>query len=491
MSHASSSNGWAKQSGFIWSLIGSAVGFANVLSFSAHCYKNGGGAFLIPYVAALFMLGIPLLLLEGLIGNQWKEPLVGAFGRVKGVAGKTFGWLSVISCATIGGFYIVLTGYSVAYTYFAASSSIPEDTAHFFTRELLRLSPSIKEIGSFAWPVFMATTAVAFFSWMVLYRNVKDGIERICALFMPLLTLIMVGFAIVVSFLPHGIDGFSYYLKPDFSKIMDASLWRDVFGQLLFSLSLGIGIVVGYSRHTNEKIDVVKAMKWVAFGDFFVSFISGYAIFGCLAHMSATTGVSFDKLLTADSTFEIGFIVFPKILQHFGPLFSPMIGTLFFFCLFIAGVTGVFSIIESVAGNIEVEFSVTRKKAVAVTLIFTMTLASLFCMGNGSHLMDAIAPMVVGSNMLLGSLLLIWGFMYGSSKVAQHPAWERARFAKISLSYFIPALLALIFARTLFQELQAFNIGVAVRWIWFVLAFALSLKLSIKTKVQRVEPAYF
>src|SRR5271156_6683476 len=89
---------WKSQAGFVWSLIGSAVGFANILSFSAQVYKNGGGAFLIPYCMALFLLGIPLLILEGVIGNKTKAPLVTAFGNVWGNVGKTFGWLAVLAC---------------------------------------------------------------------------------------------------------------------------------------------------------------------------------------------------------------------------------------------------------------------------------------------------------------------------------------------------------------------------------------------------------
>ena len=487
--------GWKKQSGYIWSLIGSAVGFANILSFSSHCYKNGGGAFLIPYFAALFILGIPLLLLEGLVGYKWKEPLVSAYGRVSGKTGKTLGWLAVFACATIGGFYIVLTGYSIAYAYFSATNQIPDETATFFTHGFLKATSSISDFGAFSYPVCIATIVVAIFAWFVLVRNVKDGVEKICSIFMPLLAVIMVAFAIFVCFLPGGLDGWSYYLKPNFSKLLDASLWRDVFGQLLFSLSLGLGIIVGYSRHTGEKIDVVKAMKWVALGDFSVSFISGFAIFGCLAHISHMTGVPFEKILSSDSTFEIGFIIFPKILKHFGPILSQVFGTIFFFSVFIAGVTGVFSIIESIAGNVEVEFACTRRKAVTWTMIFTMCLALVFCMGNSSHLIDALAPMVIGSNMLIGSLALILTFMYVGKErgIGQHPVWfsgERYSFYAISLKYIVPVFLVIILAGNLYQEASNVTLAVAIRWIWFFLALGFSYALSVKAKKSVPQPIY-
>src|SRR5215218_240272 len=115
---------WSKEAGYIWSMIGSAVGFANVLSFSALCYKNGGGAFLIPYILAHLIIGIPMLILEGIVGQRTKLPIVSAMGTIAGRPGKIFGWLAVLTCATIGGFYVVLTGYAVGYTYFTATGAI-------------------------------------------------------------------------------------------------------------------------------------------------------------------------------------------------------------------------------------------------------------------------------------------------------------------------------------------------------------------------------
>ncbi|HSX25578.1 MAG TPA: sodium-dependent transporter, partial [Chlamydiales bacterium] len=403
---------WKSQSGFVWALIGSAVGFANVLSFSAKAYKNGGGAYLIPYAVALFVIGIPFLLLEGKIGNRWKSPLVASYGYVWGKMGKMLGWLSVLACLTIGAFYIVLTGYSVAYTYFSAADQIPQDTKTFFLQSVLQITPNVGEFGSFSKSIFIATAAVGLLSWVILRRPVRDGIERICSFFMPLMVLIMTAFAIAVCLLPGGMQGWVYYLKPNFHKLLDIELWRDVFGQLFFSLSLGLGIIVGYSRHTGETANIPRAMLYVALGDFFVSFVSGAAIFGCLAHISHTQGIPFDQILTSDSTFEIGFILFPKILKVFGPLLAQGIGTIFFFCVFIAGITGVFSIVESIAGNVEVEFQTTRKKAVAASLALMLFMAIFFCMGNASHLIDALVPMVIGINMLISGLALVFAFAY-------------------------------------------------------------------------------
>lgn len=480
------SSTWRSQSGYVWSLIGSAVGFANLLSFSAQVYKNGGGAFLIPYMMALLALGVPMLILEGLIGKKWKMPLVGAYGQRWGKIGKTLGWLSVFACLTIGSFYIVLTGYSAAYTYFAATNQIPEDTKTFFIEQFLQTTSSISEFGQLSIPIFLATLAVATIAWFVLIRQVKDGIERICSSFMPIMAVIMLVFAITVCFLPGGMDGWIYYLKPDFSKLLDAGLWRDVFGQLFFSLSLGLGIVVGYSRYTKQETDIPQAMFWVAIGDFTVSFISGFAIFGCLAHISYTQQIPFDAILNTDSTFEIGFILFPEILKHFGPVLSPIIGTIFFFCVFIAGITGVFSIIESISGNVEVEYKMSRFKSVSIVIAVMASIATLFCMGNASYLIDALAPMTLGTNMLIGGLALVLVFVHSRSQT-QDLLWqpeEERTWIVFCLKTIAPAVLTVILAANLWQEGQSFDMAKMIRWSWLALALSFSYLIVRSTDRQ-------
>lgn len=477
---------WKSQAGFVWSLMGSAVGFANILSFSAQVYKNGGGAFLIPYFFALLLLGIPLLILEGVIGNRFKAPLVTAYGTVCGKMGKTIGWMAVLACLTIGGFYIVLTGYSVAYTYFAAVGAFPEDTKSFFLHSFLKITPTIKEWGHLSLPIFLSTVAVAAATWFVLVRNVNDGIEKICSIFMPLLAVIMTTFAIVVSFLPGGIDGWVYYLRPDFTKLLNPALWRDIFGQLFFSLSLGLGIIVGYSRHTGQKTNIARAMVYVALGDFAVSFVAGAAIFGCLAHIAYTQNIPFDSILSSDSTFEIGFVVFPHMFNFFGPLLGKVVGVIFFFCIFMAGITGVFSIVESIAGNIEVELQTSRKKAVTYSLLGIMSLALPFCMGNASHVIDALAPMVLGINMLVGGLALIIIFQYYCKELRAEAVWTLLP-VKVCLQSIAPTLLGVILIGNLLQEFEAFDAIKTVRWGWFVLAFFIAWTLSRRSQLSHDE----
>jgi|GEM_PF-778803 len=475
---------WSKETGYIWSMIGSAVGFANVLSFSALCYRNGGGAFLIPYLLAHLLIGIPMLFLEGTIGQKTKLPLVAAMGTVVGTKGKMIGWFCVLTCATIGGLYMVLTGFALAYTYFSAAGSIGTDTAHFFNHTFLGDTGSLAVGGTLAKSIFFSTLLVALFAWLVLSRNIRSGVEKICTIFLPMLAILVVGFSIFTFFLPGASIGFYNYLVPDFSRLGNWTLWRDVFGQVFFSLSLGLGIVIGYSRHNPDTFSIPRAMFKVAIGDVLISFISGLAIFGCIGFMSLKSATPFAQLVATESPFEIGFVVFPRILQEFGPLLSTILGPLFFICIFIAGITGVFSIVESVAGNFEVEFSQERKKAVGFAMLLVTLLAIPFCMGNGQHLVGALSPMVLGNAIVFGGIVEVIVFLSFSKVIGNAPIWgtaSRRSFSFYALKYVVLPLLMITLLGTFVKEFTTpFGLAGVVRYAWLLVVLLISGALCLR-----------
>lgn len=471
-------SGWKTQSGFIWAVLGSVVGFANVLSFSSQCYQNGGGAFLIPYLLAYIILGTPMLLLEGLIGQRLGLPLVSAYGVTVGKAGKLLGWIAVLSCLTIGAFYIVLTSYSLIYTFFEISSTIPSDTATFFQQNFLKSTSNIKDFGVFGWNIFLVVLIIAFFVWWTLIRDISKGVEKVCSLVMPLLSVLILFFAIASSCLPGAMAGIAQFVRPDFSRLFELSLWRDVFGQLFFSLSLGLGIITGYAQYNGKKIQLKKAMTFVAIGDFMISFVAGWVVFACVGYMSHHQGIPIGEVIKTDSAFEIGFIIFPKILQTFSPYLQPFLGCVFFFCIFVAGITGVFSIVESIAGNFQREFSQPRKKAVTWALSIIAFLSFFFCMGNGQVLIGALAPMVLGINMIISAFFEIICFLYLSPEISKDVLWYKKN-SKYQLYFYIlkfivPVVLLGILLGAIARDFENIGSGFYIRWLWLACALGFS-----------------
>jgi NSS family neurotransmitter:Na+ symporter len=168
----------------------------------------------------------------------------------------------------------------------------------------------------------------------------------------------------------------------------------------------------------------------------------------------------------------MGFVIFPKIL-HFLGAGAQVLGVLFFFCVFIAGVTGVFSIAESLIGNIQVEFRKSRSFAALVSMAILMGGATLFCFGNGQAIIGALAPLLLGSNMLMGGLLEILFFLWLSQEIRQNPAWPRS--CSWLLMYCAPLILTTILVCALAMEWAgSFGLAEAIRWGWFTAALSLS-----------------
>ncbi len=483
-----SSSGWNSQSGFIWAVLGSVVGFANVLSFSAQCYRNGGGAFLIPYFIAYLCLGLPMLLLEGVIGQKFSMPLVTAYGKKAPGLGKYVGWIAILSCLTIGAFYIVLTAYSALYTYFGATGAIPDDTSYFFKYQFLKSTSSLLEIGAFSLPIFSAVVVISLFVWWTMVRDISKGVETVCSMVMPLLTVLVVVFAVFSTFLPGALSGIVRFLQPNFSRLTDIALWRDVFGQLFFSLSLGLGIITGYSQYNGESFNLRRSMTLVAIGDFVISFIAGWVVFASIGYMSHVSGVPFQEMIKSDSSFEIGFIIFPKILKTFAPMWQSLLSVVFFFCVFIAGITGVFSIVESVTGNVEREFSVSRTKAVTIVMGVIALFASLFCLGNGQHIIGALSPMVLGLTMILSALVELIVFLYLTPEIRDDEIWfygEKRRISFYAIKYVVPFVLLSILAGGIVVDAAELGVGFVVRWAWFAAATTAAYVMMRTASIKR------
>lgn len=479
----STPSSWRRSAGYIWAMLGSAVGFANLLSFSAHCYRGGGGAFLLPYFAAMFIVGIPMLLLEASIGQHFRCALVPACHRAQGAKSTFWGWLSVLSCLTIGAFYVVLTGYSVLYFVYACAGAIGEDTASFFRNEVLHLTPSISEMGILVPGLFLSTLVVLMTTYWVNRKPISKGIEKACSYFMPLLGFLALTGAVLVLCLPGAWDGVMRLFCPQPEALANPALWRDVFGQLFFSYSLGLGIVIGYSSHAGHQINLRRAMTWVALGDFAISLLSAIVIFGFVGAVSAAQGVSFESWLSTDSTFEIGFVVYPKLLQTFAPAWGRVLQMLLFFCLFVAGITGVFSIVESICGNFQWRFGFNREKTTLGACIALLVGAVPFCFGFGPHLIDALAPQVLGINMLLGACSLIIIFVWRAHVMGPHSLFQSGRLRPYLLAVVLPWA-AISLSLSLYHEWsEPITLASWARFIWVAIAVFISFGLSRSSKL--------
>jgi neurotransmitter:Na+ symporter, NSS family len=476
---------WRSNIGYIWAMIGSAVGFGPILSFSARCYFNGGGAFLIPLAIAVMVLGFPLLVLEGVIGQEFQLPLVSAYGRIAGKWGKFFGWLAVLGVLSIGSYYCVITAWTMAYIFYASADMIPTDTATFFTQYFLKDSGALTTIGTISMPIVISIIMVSLCTWFVMVQNIKKGVEKFCSIFLPILFVLLIGLLVFIGSLPGAWNGFAYFLTPEFSQLRNPEIWLAAFGHVFFSLSIALAIIVGYSRYTDKSVNIAHSMLWVVIAEICTSIIAGLVIFGGIGHMAYIQGIPFAHVISS-SLFGLGFIVFPKVIVMFPYLVRVVVGAVFFFCVFIAGITGLFSIVEAVAGNCEVEFSWNRRKAISIITALIFCMALLYSGGNGTSIIDALDVMVSGFNVVFAGLVEIIVFMYFSSQVISHPAWfshpHKRAWRYYALKYIAPIVLLIILGSSLVAEFRAdFTLVQYIRWGWLIIA-AISAMICARKK---------
>ncbi len=330
---------WSSKWGFLAAALGSAIGIGNIWRFPYIMGLSGGGAFLIPYLVAVVFFGIPILLLELASGRKFRGSIITSFQNIN----PKIKWLSLIPIFTVFGdlgYYTVVVGWTL--TYFVAS--LYGQFLHFQTFAA-GIEPLIFTI--------ITLTLTAY----VVKAGVKNGIENTSKILMPILfVLLIILFVKTISF-PNAIEGAIYYFKPDLTKISDAKVWLLAFGQSLFSLSAGYGIMLTYGSYLNKKEDIPKLTVVVAFADTLVAIIAGFIIF--------STIYSFNLILTGGP--ELAFVVLMKVFQEIP--YGLLVASVFFLLLFVAGLSSAISMFETLTANLIEERNFSREKATKILLI--------------------------------------------------------------------------------------------------------------------------
>ena len=306
--------------GAVLAAAGSAVGLGNIWRFPIETGQNGGAAFIIVYIACVFLLGIPIMMSEFFIGRHTHTNTAGAYRKLApGTSWKWVGRLGVLTGFIILSYYSVVAGWTAEYTRLAICNYFEGKSAADF--------PTIfsEFVGnpwmSIAWMfAFMAVTHI------VVVRGVKAGIEKFSKVMMPALFIVMLVLAVCSVLLPGASQGLEFLLKPDFSKIT-GSVVLNAMGQAFFSLSLGMGCLCTYASYFRSDTNIGKTALNVALIDTFVAVMSGFIIFPAV--FNAGYAIS-----SSDIGPSLLFVTMPNVFQQaFGsvPLLSYGVSVLFYF----------------------------------------------------------------------------------------------------------------------------------------------------------------
>lgn len=487
---------WRTGIGFLLAAIGSAVGLGNIWRFPYVAYENGGGAFLIPYIAALLTAGIPILLLEFSLGHQKKASAPKAFYMIH-PRWEWIGWWSV--CVTMFGimaYYNVVIGWCFNYLCFALTQSWGTDPNTFFFKSFLHTSSGVWDIKSLN-PLILGSVAfIWFINWAITYRGLENGVERSVKFMMPVLFVITLFIVIFSVLLDGASEGLRLYLTPDFSKIADLDVWVAAYGQIFFSLSLGFGIMIAYASYLPKETNLLKSSVLVACTNSAYEVFAGFGVFSVLGYMAFKQQMPIEETVT--SGIGLAFVAYPKAISMlpFGTLF----GILFFFLLCIAGISSSISIIEAFTAASCDKFGTSRRKIITLLCAFGFAESILFTTDAGLFWLDIVDHFINHYGLIsLGILeVIVVGWIYKTDTLkthimesigscgTRHRALNRAVLKGwvFCIRYVTPLALGIAVINSLITEISAPYEGYPVSGIiilgvgWLLVTFAAALIVS-------------
>src|SRR5690625_4878374 len=400
---------WGTRAGFILAAVGSAVGLGNIWRFPAEAYANGGGAFFVPYLFALLTAGIPILILEFTLGHKYRGSAPLTFRRVHKRA-EFVGWWGVLVAFVISTYYSVIIAWAISYAVFSLNLSWGEDTTAFLVGDYLKVvDPG--QIGSFVPNVLIPLIIVWLIILGVLFRGVKRGIEIANRFMIPTLIIVFLIIVIRAITLPGAITGLEAFFKPDFSQILNGSVWVAAYGQIFFSLSIAFAIMITYSSYLPKKSDITNNAFIVGFGNSGFELLAGIGVFGVLGFMATQANVPVDEIV--DGGVGLAFMAFPEIINQF-PGMNQLFGVLFFVSLVLAGLTSLLSITETYVAGLVDKFNLTRSQAVLYGGGLAALISFIFATQGGLNFLDATDYFInqVGVAVLgfVEVVLIVWVF---------------------------------------------------------------------------------
>lgn len=395
--------------GVIAAAAGSAIGLGNIWRFPYVTGENGGAAFLLVYLFFILLIGIPVMLSEFVIGRRSQRNAVGAF---KKLAPRTpwpiVGFIGIIASFVILAFYTTVSGWTLEYLFVSikngfSGKSEAELVSQFSTFTSSGVRPILWQL------LFM------FFTAFIVFKGIKNGIEKYTKILMPILLIIIIALCIRSISLPGASEGLAFLFNPDFSKITGTVL-LEALGQAFFSLSIGMGTLITYGSYINKKEDLSSTAISVSLADTLIAVLAGVAIFPAV----------FAFGISPNEGPSLVFITLPLIFdQMIGGYFFSLI---FFILLSIAALTSTISVLEVAVAYLSEELHISRKKATvtAALSISIFGIGSTMSLGgwdwlsiNGLSLFDCFDKLSANILLPLGGLLIVIfvGWFLGKDQV--------------------------------------------------------------------------
>ena len=468
MSHRQRVEGWGSRLGIILAVAGSAVGLGNFLRFPGQAAQHGGGAFMIPYLVAFLLLGIPL---------GWAEWTLGRYGGLRGFnsapgiysviwrhpLAKYLGGVGLLVPLVICMYYVVIEAWCLGYVWFYLTGQLmPEQLVHLDGTQPEKYSQFFDNfIGKSANGQLTGGSSVVWFigltfmtNFILIYRGIAKGIEEFCKWAMPIMAVCALFVLIRVFTLgppdpahpeQNLTNGLGFMWNPDFAALLRPKTWLAAAGQIFFTLGVGFGIIINYSSYLKRTDDVVlSSLTASSVNEFFEVCLGGLITIPAAFMFLGAVGLAGPL-----GTYDLGFKTLPNVFAAMpaGQLF----GFLWFTMLFLAAITSSIAMLQPVIAFFEEGLGLKRHASVAFLFLIT-ALGSGFVVYFSKDMLALDTLDFWAGTMLLMVLALIQALLYGwalgidaGEREAHVGAHLRIpRFVQYMLKYVSPGFLLLV-----------------------------------------------
>lgn len=494
---------WKSQTGFLLAALGSAIGLGNIWRFPYIAYRNGGGAFLVPYFVALCVVGIPLLMLEFGLGHKSRR----AFPQSMRAVHPRFSWIGWWSVSFVMFGIVAYYGVVIAWcgNYLVFSVTQPwGDLAHvnsFFDETFLAAFEEGRpfpvytrdtgfQFGHFNPWIVVSLAVIWGLNLLITRRELQHGIELANRLFIP----ILVGITLLLVVWSWSFEGASVgrelYLKPDWSRVFTTQTWIDAFSQIFFTLSLGFGIMAAYGSYLPRDADIPTCAFLTGVGNCLFSLVAGLAVFSAIGLLAEERGVELNRmaeiadrvtaleatqaaaglssqeqdelrdyrgrLADADSfqtqmtSFGLVFKTYPAIITRIGPVAGRVFGVLFFVSLVVAGLSSSISILEAFMSALTDQFGWNRRRMAPVLCGGGFLAGIIFCSQAGLFWLDLVDHFITTYGLVLVAIAeaIVVGWLFPIRRLRLHLAEHHAERFRCTISLAMRLLLSVVLLLT-------------------------------------------
>ena len=441
--------------GFVLAAAGSAVGLGNIWRFPYLAAKYGGGIFLLVYVILALTFGSVLMTAEIALGRKTGQSAIGAFSSLS----KRYRFIGVLASLVpmlILPYYSVIGGWVIKYFSVSVTGGLRNAAVDGYFDSFI--SGTGEPILWFL--AFIALTAI------VVMFGVEKGIEKVSTWMMPVLVVLTLGIAVYSVCMPGAMEGVLYYITPDFSKFSATTILA-AMGQLFYSMSLAMGIMITYGSYMKKDVSIRASVKQIELFDSGVAFLAGLMVIPAVFSFSGGDETALGKGP------GLMFVTLPKVFSSINGIGGTVVGCVFFLLVLLAALTSSISLMETVVSIIQDRFGLKRKTTCMLVLIGTVLVGLPSSLGYGLLSGVTVAGMTIldlfdffSNSILMPIVALLTCYFIGFvikpetliEEIGQGSGFKGKKLFALMIKYIAPICILLILISSILDALGIMKI---------------------------------